>query len=212
MSNTLSYRWQRLRGSDRYAECVRVFLALGGAVAWCFGTGRTEQVVAILLGVIACALAETEDHWRSRISTLLVTLACFAISSFSVQWLFPYPLFFAAGLGLSTFGLVMLGAASERYATIAGATLLLAVYTMIGADQTNSGPWWYQSALLLEGAAWYGALSLLWSVFSPQQAAHDLAASCLGQVVAEADVLGLCDRADFPAGCRATRLGAVAGA
>jgi len=170
MSNTLSYRWQRLRGSDRYAECVRVFLALGGAVAWCFGTGRTEQVVAILLGVIACALAETEDHWRSRISTLLVTLACFAISSFSVQWLFPYPLFFAAGLGLSTFGLVMLGAASERYATIAGATLLLAVYTMIGADQTNSGPWWYQSALLLEGAAWYGALSLLWSVFSPQQA------------------------------------------
>ena len=166
----LAYRWRRLRGSDRYAECLRVLLALTGVVAWCFATGHIDAVVSALLGVIACALAETEDHWRNRLATLLLTLACFAISAFSVQWLFPYPLLFAIGLPLSTFALVMLGAASERYATVAGATLLLAVYSMIGADQAHAGPWWYQPSLLLAGAAWYGALSLLWSVLAPQQA------------------------------------------
>ncbi len=170
MLSSLAYRWRRVRGSDRYAECLRAFLALSGAAAWCFGTGHIEAVVSVLLGIIACALAETEDHWRSRLSTLLLTLACFAFSAMAVQWLFPYPALFAIGLPLSTFALVMLGAASERYATVAGATLLLAVYTMIGADQVASGPWWYQPALLLAGASWYGVLSLLWSVLSPQQA------------------------------------------
>jgi YccS/YhfK family integral membrane protein len=170
-SAALAYRWRRLRGSDRYGECLRVLLAMGGALAWCFGTGRGGDLVSILLGVIASALAETEDHWRSRVTTLLLTLACFAVSSFAVQWLFPYPLLFAIGLPLSTFVLVMLGAASERYATIAGATLLLAVYTMIGADQAGmSGEPWRQPLLLLAGAAWYGVLSLLWSVLAPQQA------------------------------------------
>jgi YccS/YhfK family integral membrane protein len=169
MLSSLAYRWRRVRGSDRYAECLRVFLALSGAVAWCFGTGHIEAVVSVLLGIIACAQAETEDHWRSRLTTLLLTLACFAFSAMAVQWLFPYPALFAIGLPLSTFALVMLGAASERYATVAGATLLLAVYTMIGADQAVSGPWWYQPALLLAGASWYGVLSLLWSVLAPQQ-------------------------------------------
>ena len=174
---TLAHRWRRLRGSDRFAECLRVLLALSGAVAWCFADHRLDALSPALLGVIACALAETEDHWRNRLSTLLVTLACFAVSSFAVQWLFPYPIAFALGLPLSTFILVMLGAISERYATVAGATLLLAVYTMIGADQAGLAinPW-HQPLILLAGAAWYGVLSLLWSMVAPQQAVrHSLA-------------------------------------
>ncbi|MHA6204134.1 YccS family putative transporter [Dyella soli] len=172
MPDSLTQRWRRLRGSDRYAECLRVLLALGGAVAWCYGSGHIDAVVSLLLGVIACALAETEDHWRSRLSTLVLTLACFAVSSFSVQWLFAYPVLFALGLLASTFVLVMLGAISERYATIAASTLLLSVYTMIGADTVGaSAPHpWHQPLLLLAGAAWYGVLSLLWSVLAPQQA------------------------------------------
>lgn len=168
----LAQRWRRLRGSDRFAECVRVVLALGGAVAWCFGNNRNDAVVPLLLGVIACALAETEDHWRSRAGTLVLTLLCFAVSAFSVQWLFPYPVLFAFGLLTSTFVLVMLGAISERYATIASSTLLLAVYTMIGADASlpASGNPWHEPLWLLVGAAWYGVLSLLWSVLAPQQA------------------------------------------
>ncbi|MCW8806590.1 MAG: YccS family putative transporter [Rhodanobacter sp.] len=167
-----TYYWRRLRGSDRYAECVRVLLALGGIVAWSLFTGRFAEAIPALLGAIACALAETEDHWRSRLGTLLVTLACFAIAAFAVQWLMPWPLLFAMALPLATFALVMLGAASGRYATIAGATLLLSVYTMIGSDLPGRvSPALLQLPLhLLLGAAWYGALSLVWSALAPQLA------------------------------------------
>jgi YccS/YhfK family integral membrane protein len=173
--NTVSlptYRWRRLRGSDRFAECVRVFLALGGIVLWCVISHRFAVAIPAMLGAIACALAETEDHWRNRLGTLLVTMACFAIAAFAIERLLPYPLLFAASLPIATFLLVMLGAVSGRYATIAGATLILSIYTMIGADQPAAhalNPW-HEPLLLLAGAAWYGVLSLGWSVLSPQQA------------------------------------------
>jgi YccS/YhfK family integral membrane protein len=168
--------WRRLRGSDRFAECLRVLLGLGGVVLYCLAERRFADAIPALLGVIACALAETEDHWRNRLGTLLVTLACFAVAAFAVERLLPYPPLFALGLPLATFALVMLGAASQRYATIAGATLLLSVYTMIGADAAVRADPLREPALLLAGAAWYGVLSLLWSALSPQQAVrHALA-------------------------------------
>ena len=167
-----AHLWRRLRGSDRYAECVRVLLALGGIVAWSLLTGRFAEAIPALLGAIACALAETEDHWRNRLLTLLLTLACFAVTAFAVQWLMPWPLLFALALPLATFALVMLGAISGRYATIAGATLILAVYTMIGSDlPARATPNLLTQPLhLLLGAAWYGALSLAWSALAPQLA------------------------------------------
>ncbi len=164
--------WRRFRGSDRYAESLRVGLALGGIVLWCLARQDIHAVIPALLGAIACALAETEDHWRSRLGTLLVTLACFAIAAVAVQWLLPSPWLFAASLPLATFALVMLGAASGRYATIAGGTLILSVYTMIGVDAAHGGladPW-HEPLLLLAGAGWYGVLSLGWSALAPQQA------------------------------------------
>ncbi|WP_017462196.1 YccS family putative transporter [Dyella ginsengisoli] len=164
--------WRRFRGSDRYAESLRVGLALGGIVAWCLARRDVHAVIPALLGAIACALAETEDHWRSRLGTLLLTLACFAIAAMAVQWLLPTPWLFAASLPLATFALVMLGAASGRYATIAGGTLILSVYTMIGVDAAHGSfadPW-REPLLLLAGAGWYGVLSLAWSALAPQQA------------------------------------------
>jgi len=176
--STPVYRWRRLRGSDRFAECVRVLLALGGIVLWCVISHQFAVAIPAMLGAIACALAETEDHWRNRLATLLVTMACFAIAAFAIEWLLPYPLLFALSLPIATFLLVMLGAVSGRYATIAGATLILSIYTMIGADQPNAHTLnlWREPLLLLAGAAWYGVLSLGWSVLSPQQAIrHSLA-------------------------------------
>jgi len=176
--STSVYRLRQLRGSDRFAECVRVFLALSGIVLWCALTHRFAVAIAIMLGAIACAVAETEDHWRNRLSTLLVTLACFAFAAFAIEWLLPYPALFAISLPIATFLLVMLGAVSGRYATIAGATLILSIYTMIGADQPGAHAlnFWREPLLLLAGAAWYGVLSLAWSVLSPQQAIrHSLA-------------------------------------
>jgi len=190
--NTLSlstYRWRRLRGSDRFAECMRVFLALGGIVLWCVISHRFAVAIPAMLGAIACALAETEDHWRNRLGTLLVTMACFATAAFAIEQLLPYPLLFATSLPIATFLLVMLGAVSGRYATIAGATLILSIYTMIGADQPGAhalNPW-REPSLLLAGAAWYGVLSLGWSVLSPQQAIRHALARLFDSL---ADTLG----------------------
>src|SRR6185503_882842 len=89
--------WRRLRGSDRFAECLRVLLGLGGVVLYCLAEGRFADAIPALLGVIACALAETEDHWRSRLATLLVTLACYAVAAGAVQLLLPHPALFALG-------------------------------------------------------------------------------------------------------------------
>jgi YccS/YhfK family integral membrane protein len=169
--------WHRLRGSDRLAECLRVLLALGGVITYCLLTRHAEAMITAMLGVIACALAETEEHWRNRFSTLLITLLCFAGVAFAVEWLLPYPLAFTAALPLMTFVLVMLGAISARYATVAGGTLILAVYTMIGADPSSPpADLLSEPVQLLAGAAWYGTLSLLWAMLSPQLAVrHALA-------------------------------------
>jgi len=169
--------WRRLRGSDRFAECQRVLLALGGVILYCLWRDHVVAMIPAMLGVIACALAETEDHWRSRLTTLLITLLCFAGVAFTVERLLPRTLPFTLTLGLMTFVLVMLGSISARYATIAGGTLILAVYTMVGTDQPHPSPSFFAEPLqMLAGAAWYGALSLLWSVLSPQLAVrHALA-------------------------------------
>jgi YccS/YhfK family integral membrane protein len=180
MKRTYSFvdLWFRLIGYDRFAECLRVLLALGGIMIYGVASGQMTLVIPMFLGAIACALAETEDQWRNRLATLLVTLACFAIVAASVEWLLPRPLLFAPALWLATFVLVMLGALSGRYTTIAGATLILAVYTMIASDLAT-GPSQHllrEPLLILAGAAWYGVLSLLWSALYPQQAVrHSLA-------------------------------------
>jgi YccS/YhfK family integral membrane protein len=171
MRPSLTLRLQRLSTSDHFADSLRVLLALGGVVAYCRGEARSDQVIPLLLGVIACALAETDDSWRNRLASLVVILPCFLFAALAVQMLFPFPVVFAAGLAIATFCLVMLGAASGRYAAISGATLILSVYTMIGVDQSNGniGSIWREPGLLVAGAAWYGVLSLAWSALFPQQ-------------------------------------------
>ncbi|MDC6641699.1 YccS/YhfK family membrane protein, partial [Leclercia adecarboxylata] len=85
---------------------------------------------------------------------------CFSIAAVAVELMFPYPWLFVAGLALSTFALVMLGALGERYGAIAQATLILAIYSMIAADQ-RSGElqhFWRDPLLLIAGAAWYLSL------------------------------------------------------
>src|SRR3954468_11129363 len=118
---------RQLAESDRFADVVRVFLALSGITAWCTTQGPDDAIVPALLGAIACALAETDDAWRGRLRGLVVTLLCFGVAAAGVKALIGVPMVFAVALPLGTFLLVMLGAASGRYATIATATLILSV-------------------------------------------------------------------------------------
>lgn len=168
---------RQLIQSDRLADVVRVFLALAGVVAWCVPAGHVDAVVPALLGVIACALSETDDAWRGRLRGLVVTLVCFAAASAVVKASLGTPPLFAVLLPVGTFVLVMLGAASGRYSTIATGTLILSVYTMLASDAITERPGnWNDMLAILAGAAWYGLLSLLWSALAPQRAVrHALA-------------------------------------
>ena len=127
---------------------------------------RQQWLIGLILGVIAAALAETDDRPAGRLRAVLVMLPSFAIVAFAVQWLFPWPALFVLGLALSSFAFVMLGAMGERYATLSVAALILAVYTMLGLSQhqLQALPFWHEPALLLGGATIYSAISLLASL------------------------------------------------
>ncbi|VVO42442.1 YccS family putative transporter [Pseudomonas fluorescens] len=169
---------RRLWALDKFSYSVRVFIALTGSMALCWYLDEMALLIPLFLGIIASALAETDDSWQGRLNALAVTLVCFSVAAFSVEVLFPYPLIFVVALALASFGLTMLGALGERYGAIASATLILSVYTMIGVEQrggevTNL---WHEPVLLVAGAAWYGLLSVLWQVlFSNQPVQQSLA-------------------------------------
>ena len=163
---------------DKFSYSVRVFIALTGSMALCWYQDEMTLLIPLFLGIIASALAETDDSWQGRLNALAVTLVCFSIAALSVELLFPYPWLFAIALALASFCLTMLGALGERYGAIASATLILSVYTMIGVDQRGGAvsDFWHEPLLLVAGAAWYGALSVLWQVlFSNQPVQQSLA-------------------------------------
>lgn len=161
-------RWanpRRFTAFDRFADSLRLLIALSGVMAYTGLRGDTHELIPLMLGVIASGLAETNDNWRGRAQALLLTLLCFSIAAFVVEALLGQPWLFLAALPLGTFVLVMLGAASGRYATIANATLLLSVYTMIGVQQNADADavFWREPLLLVIGAGWYGCLALAWN-------------------------------------------------
>jgi len=179
MSSTpLSQSLRRLWALDKFSYSVRVFIALTGSMAVCWYQDEMGLLIPLFLGIIASALAETDDSWQGRLNALAVTLVCFSVAAFSVELLFPYPYIFIIALALASFGLTMLGALGERYGAIASATLILSVYTMIGVDQRGGAvtDFWHEPVLLVAGAAWYGLLSVLWqAMFSNQPVQQSLA-------------------------------------
>ncbi len=143
---------------------TRVFIALCGAMAMSWSVDHVAMVIPLFLGVIASALAETEDNWLGRVRALSITLIFFIFISFGVRLLMPYPWVFGISIVLTAFSLSMGGALGRRYGLISQATLVLAVYTMIGLNRAmHEVPVWYEPVLLALGALWYGFLSILWS-------------------------------------------------
>ena len=177
-SKTVRQSLRRLWAQDKFSYSVRVFIALTGSMAFCWYQNEMKLLIPLFLGIIASALSETDDSWQGRLNALLVTLVCFTAAATTVELLFPYPLLMVCALALASFGLTMLGALGERYGAIASATLILAVYTMIGVDQRGGEvtDFWHEPLLLVAGAAWYGVLSVLWqALFSNQPVQQSLA-------------------------------------
>ncbi|TYP63743.1 YccS family putative transporter [Stutzerimonas stutzeri] len=177
-SPSLNHSLRQLWALDKFGYSLRVLIALAGSMGLSWYLAQPAMAIPLFLGVIASALAETDDSWLGRLSALLVTLLCFSIAVVSVQLLFPFPLLFALGMAAAAFSLVMLGALGERYATIAQATLILSIYSMIAADQRGGEALhpWRDPLLLLAGATWYGLLSVLWNaLFAHQPVQQSLA-------------------------------------
>ncbi|MDQ0126384.1 YccS/YhfK family integral membrane protein [Pseudomonas lini] len=177
-STSFSQSLRRLWALDKFSYSVRVFIALTGSMALCWYQDEMALLIPLFLGIIASALAETDDSWQGRLNALAVTLVCFSVAALSVELLFPYPIVFVIALALASFGLTMLGALGERYGAIASATLILSVYTMIGVEQRGGAvtDFWHEPVLLVAGAAWYGLLSVLWqAMFSNQPVQQSLA-------------------------------------
>jgi len=175
---SLSQYLRRLWALEKFGYSLRVLIAMAGSMGLAWYLGQPSLIIPLFLGIIASALAETDDSWLGRLNALLVTLLCFSIAAVAVELLFPYPWLFVAGLALSTFALVMLGALGERYGAIAQATLILAIYSMIAADQRDGAlqHLWRDPMLLVAGAAWYGLLSVGWNaLFAHQPVQQSLA-------------------------------------
>lgn len=168
LENFMSVRLRRALVTPSNQQSLRVGIALCAAVIPCAYLNWFGFIIPLVLGIIAAALAESDGPFWARLKSHGLMLFCFAIASVSTELLFPHPWLFALGLMLSTFGFIMLGAIGTRYASLAFASLLLAIYTMLGASHSPS--LWFQPTLLLSGALGYCLLSFLWAILWPNQA------------------------------------------
>ena len=82
---------RRLWAKDDFVYSLRVFVALSSVMALCWALGHVPLVTPLFLGIIAMALAETDDSWQGRVRAIVVTLGCFALAAFSVQALLAWP-------------------------------------------------------------------------------------------------------------------------
>lgn len=176
----LRFKLRHFWANKTISYSVLILLTLLGVVvpAWYFG--QNSLITPLILGVIAAALAETDDSFSGRLKALILTFVCFAIAAFSIELLFDKPWLFAIGLFVSTFGFIMLGSLGPKYASIAFGSLLIAIYTMLGAHENSV--FWFQPLLLLSGAAWYYFMSMVWQMIWPMQPVQQSLANVFEQL------------------------------
>lgn len=164
--------WQRLAylaANSNFFIALKAFLASITLLVPGYFLGFSELSVTAVLGIVAAVISEGDDSIKQRIINSLLTLFCFTLSSLLVNLLFPYPLFFLIGSCLFSFSIVILGSLGKRYVTISFATLMIAVYTMLGLSHdaesatilTNDIGFNPYSLLLITGAAWYFIISIV---------------------------------------------------
>ncbi|MDD2327910.1 MAG: FUSC family membrane protein [bacterium] len=113
----------------------------------------------LALGVVAMALGETDVHPRGRVKSAVIALLLFFLTGSITELTLPFPLLFAPLLGIMAFALVLAGGIGSRLQGVTFGTLLILVYTMLGAG--NSDSWFLQPLLLTTGALCYSFVSIL---------------------------------------------------
>ncbi|WP_375749754.1 YccS family putative transporter [Vibrio sp. HN007] len=163
-----------------------ILFALLGVIVPCWYFDSSDYMIPMILGVIAAALAESDDNFSGRLRAQTITVICFLVATLSIEILFAHPILFALGLFTSTIGFIMLGAIGPRYAKIAFGSLLIAIYTMLGAHQSTN--YWLQPLLLITGAIWYFISSLIWLTLSPLKPVQQSLANVFVQISTYMDV------------------------
>lgn len=167
----LTQNLRRLWALDKFGPGLRFFMALSLCTLWVWLFERMDALIPLYLGVIASALAETDDSWQGRLLSVTVSLACFLIMATAVELLQQHTFWLSVFMVTSTFVLIVLGGAGSRYASTSYATLILGIYTMIGLEQHGQAEpaFWQYAPLLMCGALLYGLLSVLWHALFAQQ-------------------------------------------
>ena len=181
-----SSRLGRLWAHEKSSYGLRVSIALASAIAYGWYGNDVGAIPGLFLGIIASAIAETDDNWWGRCKAVALSLACFALAGAAVVLLFPHPLPFIAGLALAAFGLTLLGALGERYGSIGQATVTLSLYAMIALDQlpdaAPANAAWREIGHLLAGASGYGLLSITWTGLFANRPVREAVARLFGEL------------------------------
>lgn len=119
----------------------------------------------IALGVVAMALGETDVHPRGRMKSTGLSLILFFITSSLVGLLYPFPPFFFLLIFVAAFSLTLIGGVNARMQGVTFGTLLIFVYTMLGAG--NAERWFYQPLLYTTGAFAYSLVSIFLLYYRP---------------------------------------------
>ena len=117
------------------------------------------------LGVVAMSLGETDAHPRGRMKSAALALLLFFVTSSLVELFLPYPAYFAVVLSFLVFSLTLAGGLNFRIQGVSFGTLLILVYTMLGAD--TSEQWFHQPVMYTIGAFGYSVISILLLHYRP---------------------------------------------
>lgn len=159
--------WQRARNHEGFTRGARAFFALAFVLVFGWWQGWQTELMPALLGVIASALTETDDSWRGRLRAQLLALGCFALLGLAVWAVVASPWALMGVMATSAFAFTMLGALSERYRAIAFGSLVLCIYVALAAHTSQSVAA-QATPLMWAGAAWYGVVSVVWSLAMPR--------------------------------------------
>jgi uncharacterized membrane protein (TIGR01666 family) len=161
-------QWRKLiylTADSNFFIALKAFLASVTLLVPCYYMDKSSVSVTAVLGIVAAVISEGNESIKRRIINSVITLLCFTASALMVSALFPYAGIFLVAICLFTFCVIILGSIGKRYVSISFATLIIAVYTMLGlghgAELSNS-PFQLNSysQLLIAGAAWYFIISI----------------------------------------------------
>lgn len=161
--------WNKLNTlivNSNFYVALKAFLAATTLLIPCYYLNQSAISVTAVLGIVAAVISEGNDNIRQRFFNSLLTLCCFSIAAIVISALYPYPILFLLGLCVFTFAIIILGSLGPRYVSISFATLIFAVYTMLGLSHgaeanTDVLAINHYSQLLIAGAAWYFTISIV---------------------------------------------------